>query len=112
VLAVPRQKVKALVYQARSALIAQREARDTPCEEIREQLATATGGVLRRGPLRRHLRACDGCREFRAAVAGQRVAVGALLPVAPSAALLQSPAGAGAAGSVGGVGVGAAGGVA
>jgi hypothetical protein len=51
-------KVKSLVFQARSSLIETRRARDIPCSEIREQLATATGGALRRGPLRRHLRAC------------------------------------------------------
>ena len=39
VLEVPREKVKALVFQARTSLIASRTARDTPCEEIREQLA-------------------------------------------------------------------------
>src|SRR4051812_23399047 len=51
-------KVKSLVFQARSSLMESRKARDIPCHEIREQLATATGGALRRGPLRRHLRAC------------------------------------------------------
>ena len=40
VLGVPRDKVKALVFQGRSSLIASRKARDTPCEEIREQLAS------------------------------------------------------------------------
>ena len=37
-LGVPRDKVKALVFQGRSSLIASRTARETPCEEIREQL--------------------------------------------------------------------------
>src|SRR5918992_5016508 len=50
-------KVKSLIFQARSGLIERRAARDTPCEVIREQLATLTGGALRRGPLRRHLKA-------------------------------------------------------
>src|SRR3954453_22285911 len=43
-------KVKSLVFQARSSLIESRKAREIPCQEIREQLATATGGVLGRGP--------------------------------------------------------------
>ena len=55
VLGVKRDKVKALVFQAREGLGAFRAARMTPCHEIREQLATARGGALRRGPLRRHL---------------------------------------------------------
>ena len=54
-------KVKSLVFQARSGLLERREARETPCHEIREQLATLRGGSLRRGPLRRHLKACPGC---------------------------------------------------
>src|SRR5215210_343557 len=65
-------KVKSLVFQARSGLIERRHARETPCEEIREQIATLRGGSLRRGPLRRHLKACPGCAEFREEVRRQR----------------------------------------
>jgi len=65
VLGVPRDKVKALVYQARSSLIASRQARDTPCAEIRPQLASLRAGALRRTTLRRHLLECAGCRGFR-----------------------------------------------
>jgi RNA polymerase sigma factor (sigma-70 family) len=65
VLAVPRDKVKALVFQGRSSLIASRKARDTPCEEIRLQLARLRDGTPRRTTLRRHLRECPGCRAFR-----------------------------------------------
>jgi len=65
VLAVPRDKVKALVFQGRSSLIASRKARDTPCEEIRLQLARLRDGTPRRTTLRRHLHECLGCREFR-----------------------------------------------
>ncbi len=64
-LAVPRDKVKALVFQGRSSLIASRKARDTPCEEIRLQLARLRDGIPRRTTLRRHLHECLGCREFR-----------------------------------------------
>src|SRR5688500_14121371 len=39
VLGCEAARVKALVFRARSGLIARREARDTPCEVIREQLA-------------------------------------------------------------------------
>ncbi len=80
-------KVKSLVFQARSSLIESRNARDIPCHEIREQLATASGGELRRGPLRRHLKQCSGCAEFRDAVTKQRRAMAMLLPVVPTAAL-------------------------
>jgi RNA polymerase sigma factor (sigma-70 family) len=73
-------KVKALVFQARTTLIAERDARGTPCEEIREQLEVARGGVLRRGSLRRHVRQCGPCRAFGGTVARPRAGL-ACLPV-------------------------------
>jgi RNA polymerase sigma factor (sigma-70 family) len=94
VIGVPASKVKALVHQARSRLIADREARETPCERVREQLATAHGGALRRGPLRRHLRGCEPCRAYRAAVAEQRKALRLVLPALPSAGLKEAVFGA------------------
>src|SRR4051812_2750140 len=83
-------KVKSLVFQARSSLIETRKARAIPCHEIREQLATATGGALRRRPLRRHLRACAGCAEFRNEVMRQRKTLAAILPVVPTVGLKSS----------------------
>jgi RNA polymerase sigma factor (sigma-70 family) len=64
-LGVPREKVKALVFQARSSLMASRAARETDCAQIRQQLATLRGAGLRRANLRRHLHRCAGCRGFR-----------------------------------------------
>ena len=87
VLGVQREKVKALVFQARSSLIASRAARDTPCEEIRMQLAELRGGALRRNSLRRHLKVCAGCREFRGALQDQRKMLALALPVVPTLAL-------------------------
>ena len=86
-LGVPREKVKALVFQARESLVASRNARETACQDIRAQIANGRGAVLRRGDLRRHLRECDGCREFRAQVDRQRRQFALLLPVAPTIAL-------------------------
>jgi RNA polymerase sigma factor (sigma-70 family) len=80
-------KVKALVFQARTSLIADRDARDTPCDDIRAELAVAAGGTLRRGPLKRHLRQCDPCRAFQIAVGHQRTGLATILPVTPSAGL-------------------------
>jgi hypothetical protein len=82
-----RGALKALVFQARTALIAEREARETPCEEIRGQLAVGRAGALRRGPLRRHLRHCEPCTAYRLAVASQRARLALILPVAPSVGL-------------------------
>jgi RNA polymerase sigma factor (sigma-70 family) len=80
-------KVKALVFRARSGLIERREARDEPCEAIREQLANLRGGALRRRELRHHLHACAGCREYREQVRRQRRMLAAALPVTPSLGL-------------------------
>jgi RNA polymerase sigma factor (sigma-70 family) len=86
VLGVRRDKVKALVFQARESLGGWRQARHTDCSEIREQLANLRGGALRRGPLRRHLETCEACRDFRVEVRRQREAMALLLPVLPSLA--------------------------
>jgi hypothetical protein len=98
-------KVKSLVFQARSGLIERRQARDTSCEEIREQLATLRGGSLRRGPLRRHLKACPGCAAYREEVKRQRQMLAIALPVLPTIGLKESALAAvglgGAAGSAG-----------
>jgi RNA polymerase sigma factor (sigma-70 family) len=87
VLGCRREKVKALVFQARTSLAASREARETPCTEIQAELAIASGGALRRGALRRHLRDCAGCRAFRAEVGRQRELLCIALPVLPALAL-------------------------
>src|SRR5262249_7122726 len=90
VLGVPQVRVKALVFQARESLIASRRARLIDCREIREQLATLTGGALRRGPLRRHLAVCEGCREYKAEIRRRRRGLAILAPVVPTAALRHS----------------------
>src|SRR4051812_30660602 len=90
ILGCPRTKVKALVFQARSTLLATRRARDTPCAEIREQLALPRSSSMRRTTVTRHVRECVGCREFRDQVRGQRRALGAFLPVLPGIALRDS----------------------
>ena len=104
-LGVPKEKVKALVFQARASLTATRQARDTDCEEIRRQLATLRGGGLRRGNLRRHLRLCPGCEQFRQEVQHQRQMLAILLPVTPTVALKNAVL---SAASTGGAAAGAA----
>ncbi len=78
------------MFQARSSLIASRQARETSCESIREQLVELKGGALRRNTLRRHLKECTGCREFRTALQDQRRLLALALPVVPSIALKQA----------------------
>jgi RNA polymerase sigma factor (sigma-70 family) len=101
VLGVRREKVKALVYQAREALLGWRSARETPCAVVREQLATLRGSSLGRTSIRRHVEQCPGCADFEAAVRGQRAALAVALPVVPAlglrAAVLGSTVGGGSA---------------
>jgi RNA polymerase sigma factor (sigma-70 family) len=97
-------RVKALVFRARSGLIERRDARATPCADIREQLANLRGGSLRRSELRHHLRHCPGCSQYREQVRQQRQMLAAALPVVPSLGLKSSVL------SAAGVGGGAAGG--
>jgi RNA polymerase sigma factor (sigma-70 family) len=99
-------RVKALVFRARSGLIERRDARETPCAEIREQLANLRGGSLRRSNLRHHLRHCPGCADYREQVSKQRQMLAVALPVAPSLGLKSSVL------SAAGFGGGGAGGVA
>ena len=107
VLDVPAQKVKALVFQARSSLIASRRARAVPCSEVRAQLGELTGGSLRRRELQRHLRDCPGCTEFRAQLRRQKAMFAAALPVVPTAGLRAAVFGTttGGAGGAGGGGL-------
>jgi RNA polymerase sigma factor (sigma-70 family) len=107
VLGVRREKVKALVFQAREALMGWRTARETPCAHVREQLATLSGGALGRGTLRRHVQQCAVCADYEAAVRRQRAALAIALPVAPAAGLRAGVLGS----ALGGSGVGAAVGV-
>jgi len=103
------KQVKALVYQARTALLQNRAARDIPCAEIREEIANATGKDLRRSHLRRHVRSCEGCVDFEQQVRRQRAMLAVALPAVPSLGLKEAVAaaagigGGGAAGGGGGL---------
>jgi RNA polymerase sigma factor (sigma-70 family) len=104
VLGVRREKVKALVFQAREALMGWRTARETPCASVREQVATLRGSALGRGTIRRHVEQCPGCADYEAAVRCQRAALAIALPVAPAAGLRAAVLGS----ALGGSGLGAA----
>jgi RNA polymerase sigma factor (sigma-70 family) len=113
VLGVRREKVKALVFQAREGLMRARRARETPCAEIRAELASLRGKSKRHSMLGIHLDRCPDCAAYDVAVRRQRRALAVILPVAPTAGLkasvLASTLGGGAA-AVGGAGAGATGG--
>ena len=83
-------RVKALVFRARSSLIERREARATPCEEIREQLSVLSGGLPPQRADAPPPLACSGCRAYREEVKRQRQMLAAALPVIPPAWLKSS----------------------
>jgi RNA polymerase sigma factor (sigma-70 family) len=99
-------QVKALVFQARTTLMQFRTAREMDCAKIREELATARGPALLRGHLRRHLRTCKGCEEYAELVRKQRVQLGLLLPVIPTAGLKAAVMAGGPGAAAGGGGAG------
>ncbi len=81
VLGVRTEKVKALIFQAREALVRGRTARNRPCVEIRERLATLHGRVLPRSVTRAHIDRCPSCAAFEGEVRRQRAALALILPV-------------------------------
>ncbi|MDQ3740158.1 MAG: sigma-70 family RNA polymerase sigma factor, partial [Actinomycetota bacterium] len=73
--------VKSLLVRARIGLVEAAEARDTACSEIRGDLALSFGkGVRASAKARRHMRECDGCREYRTQLRGVKSELAALLP--------------------------------
>jgi RNA polymerase sigma factor (sigma-70 family) len=110
--------VKSLLVRARIGLVEAAEARDADCAEIRHDLtASYDRGVKASGHARRHMRTCDGCREYRDALRGIRRSFAALNPLgagplAMAAAKLLGFGGAAAGGSTAAGGGAAATGVA
>jgi RNA polymerase sigma factor (sigma-70 family) len=95
---------KQTLFEARSSLQVFAEGRAMECEEVRRAMS-GDGRALRARKLRAHLRACSGCREFRAQIETRSADLHALAPVLPAAAsaaalsgLLAHGAGAGHAG--------------
>jgi RNA polymerase sigma factor (sigma-70 family) len=73
--------IKSLLVRARIGLVEAGEARDAACVDIRADLVRAHGrGVRASGRSRRHLRDCDGCREYRRALRGVEEGLAALVP--------------------------------
>ncbi len=74
--------VKSLLVRARVGLVEAQEARDADCTEIRDDLLRSYDrGVKASGRARKHMRSCDGCREYRVALRGVRRSFAALTPV-------------------------------
>jgi RNA polymerase sigma factor (sigma-70 family) len=117
--------VKSLLVRARISLAEASQARLLTCGEVRVELSEAAEGLRKASaPVRRHVRECDECADFRSQIRSTEKALAALSPVGPLLALKgfilgklglgTGGAGAGAAGAgaaSAGVGAGAVGGV-
>ncbi len=104
--------VKSLLVRARIGLVEAAEARDADCTEIRDDLLRSYDkGVKASGRARKHMRSCDGCREYRVALRGMRRSFAALAPVGfGPLALVAKLAGIGGGGAAASGGAAAAGG--
>lgn len=103
--------VKSLLVRARVGLAAALEARDTACQEIRNELAVAHDrGVRPSGLARRHLHDCSGCRDYHSQLRSISRQLAALTPaVGPLGALARLlGVGSGGGAAAGGTGSGVA----
>jgi hypothetical protein len=115
--------VKSLLVRARISLTEASQARLLTCGEVRVELSEAAEGLRKvSAPVRRHVRECGECGDFRSQLRSNEKALAALFPVGPLFALKGfiasklglSTGGAGAAGAgagTAGAGAGALGGV-
>jgi RNA polymerase sigma factor (sigma-70 family) len=101
--------VKSLLVRARISLAEASQARLLTCGEVRVELSEAAEGLRKAsGPVRRHVRECDECSDFRSQVRSNEKVLAALSPVGPLIAFkgfIASKLGLGG----GGAGAGAAG---
>jgi RNA polymerase sigma factor (sigma-70 family) len=106
--------VKSLLVRARIALAEASQARLMTCGEVRLELAEAAEGLGKAsGPVRRHVRECESCHEFRDQLRSDSKVLAALFPVGPLIllkGLLLTKLGIGGAGASGGAGAAGAGG--
>jgi RNA polymerase sigma factor (sigma-70 family) len=111
--------VKSLLVRARISLAEASQARLLTCGEVRLDLAEAAEGLRKlSGPVRRHVRDCEECADFRTQLRSNDKVLAALMPAGPLLALKGfivsklglggsgaggAATGAGATGAVGGV---------
>jgi RNA polymerase sigma factor (sigma-70 family) len=109
--------VKSLLVRARISLAEASQARLLTCGEVHVELSEAAEGLRKvSAPVRRHVRECEECADFRSQIRSNEKALAALFPVGPLIAFkgfIASKLGLGGAGgagaSAGAAGAGAAG---
>lgn len=101
--------VKSLLVRARISLAEASQARMLTCGEVRVELAEAAEGLTKAtGPVRRHVRDCEQCAEFRKQLRSDTKVLAMLVPVGPLLALKAAIAAKIGFGSSAGAGAGAA----
>ena len=108
--------VKSLLVRARISLAEASQARLLTCGEVRVELSEAAEGLRKASaPVRRHVRECEECADFRSQIRSTEKALAALSPIGPLLAFkgfILSKLGLGGAGGAGAGATGAAGGAA
>jgi RNA polymerase sigma factor (sigma-70 family) len=80
--------VKSLLVRARISLAEASQARQLTCGEVRLELAEAAEGLRKvSGPVRRHVRDCEECADFRSQVRSNDKVMAALFPAGALVAL-------------------------
>jgi RNA polymerase sigma factor (sigma-70 family) len=76
--------VKSLLVRARISLTEASQARLLTCGEVRVELSEAAEGLRKASaPVRRHVRECEECADFRSQLRSNEKALAALFPVGP-----------------------------
>ena len=102
------------LFQGRRSLQDYAEGRDMDCEDVRKAISDGDGRRFGNRKLRAHLRECEGCRDFRAAIGSRQSDLKVIAPPVPAAlalGLVKSFFGGGGAGGAG-AGAGVTGGAA
>lgn len=75
--------VKSLLVRARVALAEHAEARGLTCDNVRIELGEVAEGLKRRisPAVRRHMKSCDHCKDFKAQLTATDKALAAMAPV-------------------------------
>src|SRR5919112_6221876 len=80
--------VKSLLVRARIPLTEASQARLLTCGEVRIELSEAAEGLRKAStPVRRHVRECEECADFRSQIRSTEKALAALSPIGPLLAL-------------------------
>jgi len=110
-LAISPAAAKQALFEARNSLRALSEGREMDCEKVRLAISAHDRRVLRGRRIRAHLKACESCSDFQAAIGAREADLRSLTPVLPApaaTAILARLLGGGSwGGSAGGGGAGA-----